>query len=170
LAIKININSFIKAQELRILDSDGVNLGLMTKEAALAMARAKGVDLIEINPTSNPPIGKIMDYGKFQYDLSKKESKAKENSHRTETKVLQIKSGTGEHDLLIKAKQGSKWLKEGHRVKIDLQMRDRTKYMEESFLKERVDRILHFLTENFKIADPYKRSPKVYSVTIEKSK
>lgn len=167
---KININNSIRAAQLRIIDATGVNLGVMSKDEALSLAKAKGLDLVEINATSNPPIAKIVDYGKYQYENSKKEKKAKENSHRTETKVVQIKSGTGEHDLLVKAKAASKWLKEGHRVKIDLQLRDRTKYMGEDFMKERMDRILHFITENFKIADPYKRSPKAYSITIERSK
>jgi translation initiation factor IF-3 len=170
LSQKININNSIRAAQLRIIDATGVNLGVMTKDDALSLAKAKGLDLVEINATSNPPIAKIVDYGKYQYESSKKEKKAKENSHRTETKVVQIKSGTGEHDLLVKAKAASKWLKEGHRVKIDLQLRDRTKYMGEEFMKERMDRILHFITENFKIADPYKRSPKAYSITIERSK
>lgn len=167
---KVNINNYIRATDLRVLDSDGTNLGVISKESALAIAKAKGLDLVEINATSNPPIARIVDYGKFQYDQSKKDSKAKETSHRSETKVVQIKSGTGEHDLLIKAKAASKWLKEGHRVKIDLQLRDRTKYMGEDFMKIRMDRILYFITENFKIADPYKRSPKAYSIIIEKSK
>jgi translation initiation factor IF-3 len=170
LSQKININNSIRAAHLRIIDAAGVNLGVMSKDDALSLAKAKGLDLVEINATSNPPIAKIVDYGKYQYENSKKEKKAKENSHRTETKVVQIKSGTGEHDLLVKAKAASKWLKEGHRVKIDLQLRDRTKYMGEDFMKERMDRILHFITENFKIADPYKRSPKAYSITIERSK
>ena len=167
---KVNINNYIRAVELRVLDSDGSNLGVISKDQALSIAKSKGLDLVEINATSNPPIARIVDYGKFQYDQSKKDSKAKENSHRTETKVVQIKSGTGEHDLLIKAKASSKWLKEGHRVKIDLQLRDRTKYMGEEFMKERMDRILYLITENFKIADPYKRSPRAYSITLEKSK
>ncbi len=170
MAAKININNFIKAPEVRVIDSEGGNLGVMPTKEALAIAKARGVDLIEINATSNPPIAKIIDYGKFQYEQSKKEKKMKENSHRTETKTLQVKSGTGEHDLLVKAKAASKWLKEGHRVKIDLQLRDRTKYMEESFMRERVERLLHLLTEDFKVSDPYKRSPKAYSITIEKAK
>lgn len=167
---KVNINSFIRATELRVIDSEGVNLGLMTKDAAIALAKAKGLDLVEVTASANPPIAKIVDYGKYQYEQSKKDKKVKENSHRTETKVLQIKSGTGEHDLLIKAKAGSKWLKEGHRVKIDLQLRDRTKYMGEDFMKTRMDRLLFLITENFKIADPYKRTPKAYSITIERNK
>lgn len=170
MAKKYNINTFIRATELRVLDNEGVNLGVISKDEALRIAKAKGLDLVEINSTSKPPIARIVDYGKFQYDQSKKEKKVKENAHRTETKVLQIKSGTGENDLLIKAKAGSKWLKEGHRVKIALQLRDRTKYMGEEFMKERVERILHFITENFKVAEPYKKAPKAYTITIERAK
>jgi translation initiation factor IF-3 len=170
LAKKYNINNFIRAAELRIVDDSNKTLGIMSKDEALAMAKAKGLDLIEINATSTPPIAKVADFGKFQYDQSKKEKKVKENSHRTETKVIQVNSATGENDLVIKAKAASKWLKEGHRVKIDLRLKDRTRYMGEEFMKERLDRILLFITENFKIADPYKRTPRAFSVTLEKAK
>lgn len=169
-AKKVSINNFIRALELRIIGDTGENLGVMSKEDALKLAQAKGLDLVEINATSNPPIAKIVDYGKYQYEQSKKEKKVKENSHKTETKGVQIKIGTGENDLLFKAKQTSKWLKEGHRVKVDLYLEGRAKYMDDTFLKERLDRILHLVTENYKIAEPYKKAPKTLSIIIEKAK
>ncbi len=134
------------------------------------MAKAQGVDLIEINALSKPVIAKLMDFGKYQYEQKKKAQKAKIGAKTTETKSLQIKIGTGDHDLELKAKTASKWLKEGHRIKVELFLRGRSKGMEEAFLKERLDRVLHFITEHYKIAEPHKRSPKGLAIVIERDK
>ena len=131
-------------------------------------AHEADLDLIEISPNVVPPIAKIMDHGKFQYDQNKKLKQAKSKTHVIEMKSLQIKMGTGEHDLELKAKKASEWLKEGHRIKIDLFLPGRTKYMNETFLKERLDRILKLITEDFKLADTPKRSPKGLSVVVER--
>jgi translation initiation factor IF-3 len=110
-----------------------------------------------------------MDYGRFQYVTQKKERDARVKSHVTETKNLQIKIGTSERDLELKAKKASEWLKEGHRVKLDLFLPGRTKYMEPKFLEERLDRILRLISEDFKVAEEAKRSPKGLSVVIERA-
>lgn len=168
--MKERINNYIRAAELRVLDENGDNIGVMTLRDALNLAHEKGLDLIEINPNSNPPLAKIMEYGKFQYDLNKKQKLAKSKAKITETKSIQIKIGTGEHDLALKAKMASDWLKDGHRIKIELYLAGRAKYMEEGFLKERLARILHLITEEYKIADDMKKGPKGITVTIEKNK
>ena len=142
----------------------------MSIKEALELAESKGMDLIEINPNANPPIAKIMDFGKYQYEISKKLKKAKAGAKTTETKSIQIKIGTGDHDLELKAKTASKWLKEGHRIKIELFLAGRAKYMDEKFLKERLDRVLHLITEDYKISDSYKKGPKGLFITIEKAK
>ena len=164
------INNQIRAKELRIIDSENQNLGVMSIRDALELAQAKGLDLIEISPNSTPPVGKIMDFGKYQYELNKRLKKAKAGAKATETKSVQVKIGTGDHDLGLKAKTASKWLKEGHRIKIELFLSGRAKYMDEKFLKERLDRLLHLITEEYKISDPYKRGPKGLITTIEKAK
>ena len=164
------INNQIRAQELRVIDSENQNLGVLSIKEALELAQSKGLDLIEVNPNSNPPIAKIMDFGKYQYELSKKLKKAKAGAKMTETKSIQIKIGTGDHDLELKAKTASKWLKEGHRIKIELFLAGRAKYMDEKFLKERLDRVLHLITEDYKISDSYKKGPKGLFITIEKAK
>lgn len=145
-------------------------MGVMTIGAALAMATNQGVDLIEISPNAKPPIAKIMEFGKYLYEQKKKSQKAKAGAKATETKAIQIKIGTGDHDLELKAKTASKWLKEGHRIKVELFLRGRSKGMEESFLRERLDRVLHFITEHYKIAEPHKRSPKGLAIVIERDK
>lgn len=167
--MRVRINNQIRASELRIIGSEGENLGIMSIKDALELANRQNLDLIEISPTSNPPIAKVMNYGKFQYEQNKKQKKTKAHAKQTETKSIQVKIGTGDHDLDLKAKTASKWLREGHRIKIELFLAGRAKYMEEKFLKERLDRVLKLITENYKIADNFKKGPKGLFVTIEKA-
>ncbi len=164
----IRINHQIQASELRVILEDGTNLGVITKEQAIEKAKELGADLIEISPTAVPPVAKIMDYGKFQYAESKKLKASKAKTHSVEIKNIQVKVGTGDHDLELKAKKASEWLKEGNRIKIDLFLPGRTKYMDQNFLRERMDRVLKLITEEYKIATPIAKSPKGLSVIIEK--
>lgn len=164
------INNQIRSPELRVIGSGNENLGILSFKEALEMAQEAGLDLIEISPNGNPPVAKIMDFGKYQYEVSKKQKKARAGAKATETKSVQIKIGTGDHDLTLKAKKVSEWLKEGHRIKIELFLAGRSKYMDERFLRERIDRILHLITEEYKVAENIKKGPKGLSVTIEKAK
>lgn len=148
---------------------DGQNLGELSVKEALDKAREAGLDLIEISPKANPPVAKIMDYGKFQYAENKKLKLSKAKAHTVEIKNIQVKVGTGEHDLELKAKKASEWLKEGNRIKIDLFLPGRTKYMDIKFLEERMARVLKLITEEYKIADPAKKSPKGLSIIIERA-
>ena len=164
------INNQIRASEVRVISSEGVNLGVLSFKDAFALANKEGLDLIEITPNANPPIVKIANFGKYQYEQNKKQKKAKAGAKTTETKSVQIKIGTGENDLALKARKASEWLKEGHRIKIELFLSGRSKYMADAFLKERLDRILHLITENYKVAEDYRKGPKGPTITIEKEK
>jgi translation initiation factor IF-3 len=164
----IRINQGIRARELRVIDDAEGNLGVMSREEALAKAEERGLDLIEISPTAQPPVAKIMDFGKYQY-LENKKNKDTKKAKGGETKSLQVKIGTGTHDLELKAKQASKFLAEGNRVKINLFLPGRAKYLDQNFLKERLERLLQLLTEEYKIADPARRGPKGLAVIIERS-
>ena len=166
---RVRTNLQIRATELRVLTDEGENLGLLSLKDALAMAQGRGLDLIEVAPDAKPPVAKIMEYGKYLYLENKKEKKIKAGSKRTETKAIQIKVATGEHDLQLKAKQASKWLAEGHRIKVELYLSGRTKYQDDKFLRERLDRVLLFITEPYKIAEETKRGPKGLSLVIEKA-
>ncbi len=165
---QVRINNQIRSKELRVVTDDGENLGVITSKDALAKAQEMGLDLIEISPKANPPVAKIMDYGKYQYDAKKKAKEAKAKSHRTETKSVQIKVTTGDNDLALKARRASEWLKEGHRIKVELYLRGREKGTTKEFQQERLERILRLISENFKIADPFKKGPKGLMVTLER--
>ncbi len=165
---RVRINQSIKAKELRVIGADGENLGVLPTRDAQTLADEANLDLIEISPTAQPPVAKIMDYGKYQYEIKKKAKEIKAKSHVTETKGMQVKIGTGDHDLNLKAKRVAEWLTEGHRVKVDLFLWGRYKYMEEGFLKERLQRFLKIIPAEYKIADDIKRSPKGFSTTLER--
>ena len=163
------INTQIRAPQLRVIGPDGTPLGVISRDEALVRAETAGLDLVEISPNAVPPVAKILDYGKFVYEKNKKEKATKTKAHIIELKSLQVTIGTGEHDLELKAKNASTWLKEGHRVKINLFLKGRAKYLNESFLKERLDRLLHFITEEYKIVDGPKKGPKGLTLIIERS-
>jgi len=162
------MNESIRAKELRVIGPEGENFGVMPTKEALVKARELGFDLIEVSPNANPPVAKITDYGKFKYEQKKKEKEVKAKAHVTETKVAQVKIGTSERDMHIKGSKAAAWLREGHRVKIDLFLWGRYKYMEFNFLKERLERFLAIIPESYKIADEIKKSPKGLSVVIER--
>ena len=165
---RVRINHFIKAPELRVIGALGENLGVISLAKALEEAKIAGLDLIEISPSALPPVAKIADFGKYQYEQNKKLKAAKARIHNVEIKSVQIKIGTGEHDLELKAKKTSEWLSEGHRVKIELFLSGRAKYMELPFLKERLARIMKLLTVEYKIAEDIKKGPKGLTIVVEK--
>jgi translation initiation factor IF-3 len=167
---RIRINEGIRARELRVVGPEGENFGLMSSDDALSKAREMGLDLIEVSGSATPPVAKIADFGKYKYELKKKTKEVKAKSHVAETKTTQVKIGTGERDMHLKASQAAGWLREGHRVKIDLFLWGRYKYMEFNFLKERLERFLAIIPESFKIADDIKKSLKGLSVVIERDK
>ncbi len=164
----VRMNEGIRVREVRVIGPEGENIGVIPIAEALERARAAGLDLIEVSAQANPPVCRITDYGKFKYEQSKKEKEVKSRAAKvTETKEAQVKIGTSENDMRIKAGKIAEWLKEGHRVKIDLFLWGRYKYMEFEFLKDRLERFLAIITESYKIADEIKKSPKGLSVVIE---
>lgn len=160
----------IKCPTLRVIGIDGENLGEISTRDATKIARDAGLDLIEISPNAKPPVAKIMDYGKFQYDQKKKQKVQKSKAHNVEVKNVQVKIGTDDNDLMIKAKRSSKWLEEGHRVKVELFLPGRAKYLDKDFLKERLEKILKLITVDYNVAEESKKNPKGMAMIIEKKK
>lgn len=162
------INQRISARELRVIGPKGENLGVLTLEEALKKTEEFGLDLIEISPNALPPVAKIANFGRYQYEENKK-SKSAKKSHSVEIKTVQVKLGTGDHDLALKAKKTSEWLGEGNRVKVDLFLPGRAKYLDDKFLKERIERMLKLVSVDYKVASPPTKSPKGMTVIIERA-
>jgi len=165
---RARINKEIRAKELRVIGAEGENLGVLTVEEALAAAQKAGLDLIEISPNAVPPVAKITDYGKFEYERSKRESAARSKVKVSETKEVQIKVGTGENDMRLKAKKAAEWLADGHRVRMELFLKGRYKGMEEAFLKTRLEKFMLLIPYPYKVAEPIARAPKGFAGIIER--
>jgi translation initiation factor IF-3 len=165
---RIRINQAIRSSELRVIGPEGENLGTLSLANALKEAEKRKLDLIEISPNAKPPVAKITDFGQYRYETKRKASVAKAKAHVTETKSVQVKIGTGEHDQQLKARRAAEWLEDGHRVKVDLFLWGRYKYMEAGFLKERLERFLKIIPTEYKIADEMKKSPKGFTTTLER--
>lgn len=108
-----------------MIGSDGAQLGIMAPRDALRMAYEKEMDLVKISPNANPPVCKIMDYGKYRFEQMKKEKEAKKNQHVVEIKEVRMSPGIDTNDFNVKLKNAQKFLKEGNRVKVTVRFRGR---------------------------------------------
>ena len=122
---ELQINEQIRDKELRVIDSDGNQLGIMSLRQALEIAEQKNLDLVKIAPQANPPVCKIMDYGKFRFEQAKREKEAKKNQHVVEIKEVRMSPGIDVGDFNTKLRSAQKFLGEGNRVKVTVRFRGR---------------------------------------------
>ncbi|MEM9349376.1 MAG: translation initiation factor IF-3, partial [Pseudomonadota bacterium] len=119
------VNDRIRAPELRLIDENGDNVGVVSPSRALEMAEDAGLDLVEISPNANPPVAKIMDFGKFKYEQQKRESEARKKQKTIEVKEVKFRPNTDTHDYDVKMKNVFKFLGNGDKVKVTLRFRGR---------------------------------------------
>ena len=119
------INGQITDKEVRVISSSGEQLGVMSSAKALEIAEDEGLDLVKVSPNANPPVCKIIDYGKFKFDNLKKQKEAKKNQKVTEVKEVRLSMTIDVGDLNVKAKQTLKFLAAGNRVTVSIRMRGR---------------------------------------------
>ena len=122
---ELRINEEIRCKEVRLIDDAGEQLGVMAPRDAAKVASEKGLDLVEIAPNANPPVCRIMDYGKYKYEQSKREKEAKKNQKVISVKEVKLRPNIEEHDFLTKAKNASKFLAAGDKVKVTIMFRGR---------------------------------------------
>ena len=119
------INDEIRAAEVRVIDEIGEMRGVMSLDDALALAEAADLDLVNVSPNAEPPVCKILDYGKYRYEQQKKEKMAKKNQHVTEIKEIRLSPSIEDHDVDVKAKTAIKFLQDGDKLKVSLRFRGR---------------------------------------------
>jgi len=119
------VNDRIRGGEIRLIGADGENIGVVTPARAMALAEEAGLDLVEISPNAEPPVCKIMDFGKFKYEQQKREAEARKKQHIIEIKEIKFRPGTDTHDYDVKMRSVLKFLDEGDKVKITLRFRGR---------------------------------------------
>lgn len=119
------LNEDIRDRELRLIGSDGEQLGIMSAEDALRIADEKGLDLVKISPQAKPPVCKLMDYGKYRFEQGKREKEARRNQHMVEIKEIRMSPGIDVGDFNVKLKNAQKFLADGNRVKVSVRFRGR---------------------------------------------
>ncbi|MCU9814985.1 translation initiation factor IF-3 [Paraclostridium benzoelyticum] len=122
---ELAINDQIRDKEIRVLSETGEQLGIMSSRDAQLMANEKNLDLVKISPNANPPVCKLMDYGKYKYEQSRKEKESKKKQKVVIVKEVRLRPGIEENDLNTKANQAMKFLKKGDKVKVELRFRGR---------------------------------------------
>ena len=147
-------NNRIHAPEVQVINSEGKNLGVLPTNKAIELAKEQGLDLIEISPKANPPVCKIVDMGKYRYDLQKKANKARKKQKVVNLKEIKLRPGTEIHDYNFKLKNSQKFLQKGDKVKFTVRFKGRE--MQHTHLgKELMDRIKKDITEVGKVeAEP----------------
>ena len=121
----MQLNEEIRDKEVSVLSADGEQLGIMSAKEALKKAEEKNLDLVKIAPQAQPPVCKIMDYGKYRFEQTKKEKESKKNQRIIETKEIRLSLNIDTHDFDTKANQAMKFLKTGHKVKVSIRFRGR---------------------------------------------
>ena len=121
----VRVNGKIRAREVRVIGIDGKQLGILSLGDALTMARANGVDLVEIAPNATPPVCRLVDYGKFRYEQAKRDKESKKHQHATKVKEVQLSPKIDPHDLSVKLEHAIGFLCEDMKVKVTLKFRGR---------------------------------------------
>jgi translation initiation factor IF-3 len=119
------VNERIRAPQVRVIDDNGAQIGVLTSKEALALAQSKELDLIEVAPNASPPVCRIMDYGKYKYAQAKKEQEQRKKHKAGELKIIQLRPNISPHDLEIKAKHAQEFLGDGDKVRLTLKFRSR---------------------------------------------
>jgi translation initiation factor IF-3 len=125
IATEHQINEQIRDRSIRVVSDDGQQLGLMSAREAMEIAEQKGLDLVKVSPNANPPVCKIMDYGKFRFEQAKKQREAKKNQKVIELKEMRLSATIDKHDLEVKAKNVNKFLTDGDKVKVSIRFKGR---------------------------------------------
>lgn len=120
------MNERIRIREVRLIDDEGAQIGIIPTRDALEMAREKGLDLVEVAPNASPPVCRLMDYGKFRYEQSRKERDSRRNQHVTKLKEVRVEPKIGKADLETKGRQAARFLDGGDKVKLTVLFRGRS--------------------------------------------
>jgi len=155
----------IRISPIRLIDEKGQQVGIIDTFKARKMAQEKGLDLVEISPSARPPVCKIIDWGKFQYQQSKKLQQSKAKQKKTDIKGVRIRLATGENDLIFKANQAKKFLKAGNKVKAEIILRGREKAFAQQS-KEKLEQFIDKIDFPYRIEQDAKRQFNGFNIII----
>ena len=159
-------NNRINAPEVQVINSEGKNLGVLQTNRAIELAKEQGLDLIEISPKANPPVCKIVDMGKYRYDLQKKANKARKKQKVVNLKEIKLRPGTEIHDYNFKLKNAQKFLQKGDKVKFTVRFKGR-EIQHKNLGNELMERIVNDIMNVGKIEVPAKLEGKQIIMIIQ---
>jgi translation initiation factor IF-3 len=167
--LKTRINHQIKAPQLRVINEEGEQIGILKTSEALSLALENGLDLVEVSPNANPPVAKLIDFAKFRYQQKKVEQQQKKRAKKIEVKTIWLSVRISEHDMGIKAKKVSEFLQDGDLVKIELRMRGREQAYGDLGQKQ-INTFLTLIAIPYRVEIPVKRMGGTFSVTVAPTK
>ena len=159
------INERIRAREIRVVDDDGSQLGVMTAYDAMQHAQERGLDLVEVAPNASPPVCRIMDYGKYKYELKKKAAASKAKAHAAILKEVKLRPRTDEHDLDFKLKNARRFLIEGDKVKVTLMFRGR-EIVHTELGRDQLDKVKEMLADIAAVENPPRMEGRFLSMIL----
>ena len=148
-------------REVRVIAADGENLGVLPTSEALQLAEEAALDLVEVAPNAEPPVTRIMDFGKFLYEQSKKEREARKSQKQIEVKEIQLRPKTNDHHTLFKVRNARRWIEEGNKVKVRIRFRGREITYPEVAMKQ-----LHDIAEELSDVAMVEQAPQLDGRTM----
>ncbi len=164
------VNNQIKATDVRVIGSDGANLGVMTLEIAITRAKSENKDLIEVAGKASPPVCRIMDVGKFKYQKEKEARAARKKVKEVDVRGVRARINISAHDLERKIRDAEEFLEGGDNIRFDLILRGREKALPKSFVNERLQQMLNMITVPYKIMEGPKSGPRGLMLTLAPEK
>ena len=147
---RVRINERIFAQQLRVIDAEGKQIGVLTKDEALRIARERELDLVEIAPTAKPPVAKIIDFNKYQYQLAKKKQEEKKKAKSSETKEIRLGPFMSDNDLQVMIRRGREFLTDGDKIRLVVKFRGR-QITRSEFGREIINKVVNALSDISKV-------------------
>ena len=161
----LRINESIRVREVRLIDAEGNQKGIVPTFEALQMARAVGVDLVEIAPQAQPPVCKLLDYGKYKFELEKKNRESRKHQKQIRIKEIRMQPKIDEHDLEFKTRHVQEFLDEGNKVKVTIRFRGR-ELAHTELGRAVLDRILQMLGDAFLVEKPAQMEGRTMSILL----
>jgi len=159
------VNERIRVPEIRVIGSDGEQLGIMSPQEAMERAREDGLDLVEVAPNSRPPVCRIMDYGRYKYEQKKKHQGKGKTGHAATLKEIKMRPGTDMHDLEFKLKNARKFLMEGDKVKVTVMFRGR-EMVHKDRGRDQLNTVVKLLEEIAKVENPPRMEGRFMSMIL----
>ena len=161
----LRINELIRVREVRLIDGEGNQKGIVPTIQALQMARDAGLDLVEVAPQAQPPVCKLLDYGKYKFELEKKNRESRKHQKQVRIKEIRMQPKIDEHDLEFKTRHIREFLDEGDKVKVTVRFRGR-ELAHTELGREVLDKILQMLTDSFIIEKPAQMEGRTMSLLL----